>query len=340
MSTPRFQNNYQTHPSPHTHDNHTVPSVEPNHTNRPSPAPSNGGNPNDITQMFVPYLNENRTQVNLLEHRKDLLANVANYDGKDRKACLMWINQLEQKAVQAWMPLKELLAAKAGPIVMSAVMSFLTREPTASDSQVKQMILESFSNVGTRTEAFHHLKKMRLESDESLIAHNAEYAADHEAAYGVTPERQFDQATFLEYMKTLSNFTSKILVRRIICDDTNIETLRYTMNAAEKIHKQARQEEITRLERNSMRETTISEEAINEVSLSHKVNFMSPGRTDNHFNSTMKSNSGCWNNSYYSNGGRRNNSYSNNKSWNPRYNYSNNYDSKRRLKRYRHQPRD
>ena len=52
------------------------------------------------------------------------------------------------------MPLKELLAAKAGPIVMTAVQSFLCRVPGASDAQVKQMILESFSNVGTKTEAF------------------------------------------------------------------------------------------------------------------------------------------------------------------------------------------
>ena len=93
-------------------------------------------------------------------------------------------------AVQARMPLKELLAAKAGPIVMSAVMSFLARELTTSDSQVKQMILESYSNIGTTTEAYCYLKEMRLDTDESLIAHNAEYAAVHEAAYGLTPDRQ------------------------------------------------------------------------------------------------------------------------------------------------------
>ena len=107
------------------------------------------------------------------------------------------------------------------------------------------------------------------------------------------------------------------------------------------------------------------------MSMQEEVNFMSR-RNDGRFNSTMKSNSGCWNNSpnrsnsyngdrnnsYY--GGRnnsyqgKNNSYSdnrsdknnsdnrswNNKSWNPRYNYSDNYDSRRRLNRYRHQPRD
>ena len=256
------------------------------------------------------------------------------------------------------MPLKELLAAKAGPIVMSAVSSFLAKKPGASDSQVKQMILESFSNVGTKTEAFHYLKKMRLESDESLLTHNAEYAAIHKAAYGIAPENQISQTTFLDYSKTWTESTSELLARQILHDDTKIHTLRQAMDTAERLNKQARQEDITKLERSALRETTISEESINEMSLPDEINFMS-GRSDNYFNSTMKNNGVCWNNSprgrnnlYYNsgsgrnssysdnNGDGRNNSHSDNKNWNSRYNYSNNYDAKRRLKRYRHQPRD
>ena len=88
--------------------------------------------------------------------------------------------------------------------------------------------------------------------------------------------------------------------------------------------------------------------------LPDEINFMT-GRNDNCFNSTIKHNNGCWNNSprgrnssyqnsrsssYSDNRTDRNNSYPDNRSWNLRYNYSNNYDSCRRLKRYRHQPRD
>ena len=149
------------------------------------------------------------------------------------------------------------------------------------------------------------------------------------------------------------------------------------MDRAESLDRQARQREINRQERSALRETTIREEVVNEMSISEEVNLMA-GRNDSCFNSTMKNNSGCWNNSpnrnnsYHSDrnnsyhrdrnnsyqGGRnnayqgkngsysdnrsdRNNSYANNnKSWNPRYNYSNNYDSRRRLNRYRHQARD
>ena len=60
-STPKHP--YFNHPSPHTNNNRTIPPVS-NYTNRPSPSPSNGGNPHDITQMFLTHLAENRTQVN------------------------------------------------------------------------------------------------------------------------------------------------------------------------------------------------------------------------------------------------------------------------------------
>ena len=354
-STPRFP--HSQYPSPHTTDNFTVPLVEPNFTTRPSPTPSNAGNLADLTQMFVTHLNENRAQSHLSEHRKDLLANIPIFDGKDRKACLMWINQLEHAAVQAQIPLKKVIAAKAGRIVTSTVQSLLSREPDANDAKVKQVILESFSNVGTKTEAFHELRDLKLDNNESLLAHNAEYAAIHEAAYGIPPERQTLLHVFLEYSKSLPEFTSELLTRKIVRDDTKIQTLRQAMDEAEKIHKQARQEEITKLERSAMRDTVIaSGESVNELSMSEEINFMPQGRSDNHFNSTMKNNGGCQNNysrgrnnSYYYNNNNRNNSYSdgnnrNNpyseKSWDSRHNYSSNYDSRRKLRRYSHQPRD
>ena len=67
---------------------------------------------------------------------------------------------------------------------------------------------------------------------------------------------------------------------------------------------------------------------------------MSPGRGDNHFNSTMKSSGGRWNNSPGSRNnsyhGGRNNTYSYKRDWNQRHNYSDNYSSRRKLKRYTH----
>ena len=113
-----------------------------------------------------------------------------------------------------------------------------------------------------------------------------------------------------------------------------------------------------KLERSAMRDTVISSgESVNELSMTEDVNFMPPGRSDNHLNSTMKNNGGCQNNyargrnnSYYYNNNTRNNSYSDgnsrnssyfdSKNWDSRHNYSSNYDSRRKLRQYSHQPRD
>ena len=269
----------------------------------------------------------------------------------------MWINQLEHAAAQAQITLKKVIAAKAGPLVTSTVQSLLSREPDANDAKVKQVILESFSNIGTQTEAFYELKALKLDNNESLLAHNAEYAAVHKAACGIPPERQTLRHVFLDYSKSLPEFMSELLTRKIVRDDTKIQNLRQAMDEAEKIHKQARQEEITKLERSAMRDTVISsEESVNELSMTEDVNFMPPGKPDNNFNSTMKNNGGCQgnysrgrNNSYYYNNNRnnsypdgnsRNSSYSDSKNWDSRHNYSSNYDSRRKLRRYSHQPRD
>ena len=206
--------------------------------------------------------------------------------------------------------------AKAGTTVMQTLSTFLTGKPDATDDEIRQMILENFSNVGTKAEAHHILRNVLLQNDESLLAHNAEYAAIHEAAYGISPEQQTDQNAMLDYAASLNEFTSQKLTRKILHEGSFIHTLRDAMREAETLYKQVRQEEVAKLSRTSTRETTISEDSINEVSMTDEVNYISPRGGDNRFNSTMKSNYNNYNNfgnrSNYSPRGR-NNSYSSNR---------------------------
>ena len=125
------------------------------------------------------FLDESRQQAKLLEYRKELLANIPIFEGKDKKSCLMWLSQCAHTTVNTKMTLKEVLVAKAGPIVSTQVQTFMSRTPDATDTELKQHILESFSNVGSRTEAHHYLTRMTVDEDESLLAHNSEYAAVH-----------------------------------------------------------------------------------------------------------------------------------------------------------------
>ena len=234
----------------------------------------------------------------------------------------MWLYHMEHMAQEAQMTLKEAVSAKAGPTVLTVISKY----PNATDAEVKWIILECFSNVGTKVEASHYIKKMRLDKNSALMTHNAEYAAVHAVAHDMTPEEQTDQQVLQSYANTLGNLIASKLNRKILRKRSYIRTLKDTMEEAETLKTLGRQEEISRLERNSMRETTISE-FINMIS-DASVNYIDTPRGD-HFNSTMKQNysPNSWNN--YNNGYNNSSKYDNS--------YQNIF-SKRRLNRYRHQP--
>ena len=189
------------------------------------------------------------------------MANIPTFDGKDKKACLMWVNHVEHMAKQARMTFREAVTFKAGPTVVTAI----SRYPNASDSQLKRIILESFSNVGTRTEASHYLKMMQLDSIDTLAAHNAEYKAVHTVAYGISTEEQNDKQILRAYANMLCNYTATKLNRKIIRRGSRIKTLKDAMEEAEILDSLSRQEKILQIERHSIRDTTISN-SVNDIS--------------------------------------------------------------------------
>ena len=108
-STPRYTGNYHPHPSPCTGDDHTVPPVEPHFTTRPSPMIASQGTGNlELSQMLQTILRENNEEAKLKQQQKNLLANIPTFDGKDKKACLMWVNHVEHTAKQARMTFRKL----------------------------------------------------------------------------------------------------------------------------------------------------------------------------------------------------------------------------------------
>ena len=328
-STPRYMDNYHPHPSPRTEDDHTVPPVEPHFTTRPSPMIASQGTGNlELSQMLQTILRENNEEAKLKQQQKNLLANIPTFDGKDKKACLMWVNHIEHTAKQARMTFREAVTSKAGPTVVTAI----SRYPNASDAQLKRIILESFSNIGTRTEASHYLKMMRLDSNDTLAAHNAEYEAVHTVAYGISAEEQNDEQILRAYANTLCNYAATKLNRKIVRRGSRIKTLKDAMEEAEILDSQSRQEEISKIERDSIRDTTVID-PINDISLTDEsVNFMQTRRGDGKFNSTMKNYSPGNKQGNYSN---YNNSDNFSKNWSPQWNKFN----RCRLQRYKHQPR-
>ena len=108
------------------------------------------------------------------------------------------------------------------------------------------------------------------------------------------------------------------------------------MEEAEILDSQSRQEEISKFERDSIRDTTMSD-SINDISLTDEsINFMQMRRGDSKFNSTMKnSHRNHSPSNKQGNYGNYNNSDNFSQNWSPQQNKFNRY----RLQRYKHQSR-
>ena len=129
---------------------------------------------------------------------------------------------------------------------------------------------------------------MQLDNNDTLAAHNAEYEAVHTVAYGISAEKQNDEQILRAYANMLCNYAATKLNRKIISRGSHIKTLKDAMEQAEILDSQSRQEKISQIERDSIRDTTIAD-SINDISLTDEsVNFMQTRRGDGKFNSTMK----------------------------------------------------
>ena len=212
----------------------------------------------------------------------------------------------------------------------------ISRYPNTSNAQLTRIILESFSNVGTRTEASHYLKMIQLDNNDTLTAHNTEYEAVHTVAYGISKEEQNDEQILRAYANTLCYYAATKLNRKIIRRGSRIKTLKDAMEEAEILDSQFRQEKISQIERDPIRDTTISD-SINDISLTDEsVNFMQTRRSNGKFNNTMKNgHQNYFSGNKQSNYSNYNNSDNFSKNWSPQQNRIN----RRRLQRYRHQSR-
>ena len=177
---------------------------------------------------------------------------------------------------------------------------------------------------------------MRLDTNDTLTADNAEYEAVHTVEYGISTEEQNDEQILRAYANTLCNYAATKLNRKIIRRGSRIKTLKDTMEEAEILDFQSRQEEISKIERDSIRDTTISDSINNIYLTDESVNFMQTRRGDSKFNSTMKNSHQNYSPSNKQvNYGNYNNSDNFSKNWSPQQNKFN----RRRPQRYKHQSR-
>ena len=88
---------------------------------------SQGAGNLELSQMLQTILRENNEEAKLKQQQKNLMSNIPTFDGKDKKACLMWANHVEHTAKQARITFREAVTSKAGPTVVTAISRYPTR---------------------------------------------------------------------------------------------------------------------------------------------------------------------------------------------------------------------
>ena len=169
--------------SPNQHNTSSHQPV-PVHKTQPSPAPSGS---EEWAKLLVACMEEQEYNNREIENRKTYLENIEVYEGTDKQKCLPWVNQLQQAAKCSNTSLQAALLARPGATVFGIVAA--TPE-NIDDLEMKKVILRNFSDIATSTEAAQKLRNMKMTSDQPIALYNYNYAAVHEAAFGINPSEQ------------------------------------------------------------------------------------------------------------------------------------------------------
>ena len=324
--------------SPRAHNTSIPPedpnkSVIPNHVTQPSPVSSYT---EDIMKAWITRLDQNQAETREKQDQKRLLENIEVYDGNDKTQCLPWVNRIHQATSGSSMEFRKALLHKAGPMVFGIIAS---TPKDISDLELKQIILQNFSDIATPSEAAQKLRTMQMKTDQPIRSHNYYFTAVHEAAFGIKPEDQKMRFVFEDYANSLPEFTANKLMDKIVKSNSWIHTLQDAMEQAVKIDQEIRQTEVFRTRRNASNTSidTTANVSVNEVD-EFDINYMAVKQGDTRFNSTMKpghhreskefSSKNKYNDSHHS------------KSWHGGKKDGNNYNSYRRINKYRHPARE
>ena len=330
---------YHPAPSPRSHSTSIPPedpnkSVIPNHVTQPSPVPSSYMD--DIMKAWITRLDQNQAETREKQDQKRLLENIEVYDGNDKTQCLPWVNRVHQATSGSSMEFRKALLYKAGPTVFGIIAS---TPKDISDLELKQIILQNFSDIATPSEAAQKLRTMQMKAEQPIRAHNYYFSAVHEAAFGIKPEDQRMRFVFEDYANSLPEFTANKLIDKIVKSNSWIHTLQDAMEQAVKIDQEIRQTEVFRTRRNASNTfiDTTTNTSINEVD-KFDINYMAAKQGDTRFNSTMKP-SHHRESKEFSPKNKHNESHQS-KPWHGDKKDGNRYNNYRRIIKYRHPARE
>ncbi|MCG8625217.1 MAG: hypothetical protein MJE68_24870, partial [Proteobacteria bacterium] len=252
----------------------------------PNASPANTSTQDVVLQAFMTKLEENNAQSEKSEDRRRMLDKLETFDGNNKAKCLPWINMVEQAAQSCDLTLRKALLAKAGP----AVFDIIANSPvTSTDLELKTLVLEHFSDVGTLSEAAHKLRTMRMPQNRPITSWNHEWTTVHQIAYRTTPHMQTMVPVIEDYMKSLDDSIADAVSKKFSKLGSSFECLAQVMDLAVRIDKENRTVQYRRNQCQSLYNETKILDTVNQISTSEEISVIQD--TPGPMSSTMKSSS-------------------------------------------------
>ena len=252
----------------------------------PNVSPANTSTQDVVLQAFMTKLEENNVQSERTEDRRRMLDKLDTFYGDDRSKCLPWINMVEQTARCCELTLRKALLAKSGP----AVFDIIANSPlTSTDLELKTLVLEHFSDVGTLSEAAHKLRTMKMPPNKPLTSWNHEWTTVHEIAYRTSPQLQRMVPVIEDYMKSLKDGVADRVSEKFSKVGSSLETLAQVMDMAVRVDKENRTVQYRRTQRQGLHNDTRILDTVNHITTPVEISVIQdhPGP----MSSTMKSSS-------------------------------------------------
>ena len=228
----------------------------------PNTSPANTSTQDVVLQAFMTKLEENNVQTERTEDRRRMLDKLDTFYGDDRSKCLPWINMVEQTAKCCDLTLRKALLAKSGP----AVFDIIANSPlTSTDLELKTLVLEHFSDVGTLSEAAQKLRTMKMPPNKPLTSWNHEWTTVHEIAYRTPPQMQRMVPVIEDYMKSLEDGVADRVSEKFSKVGSSLETLAQVMDMAVRVDKENRTVQYRRTQRQGLHNDTKILDTVNQI---------------------------------------------------------------------------
>ena len=139
--------------------------------NGASPAPS-ANMTEALTQIKAQVTNNNKKD----DISKQMMKNIKIFDGSNKAECITWLNQIEAAARLSSTSFRELVCQSMAPSMLHI---FSELSALATDQDVKEVILASYSDIPSTTEAAARLQGMQISPTKPLVTFNHRYEAIH-----------------------------------------------------------------------------------------------------------------------------------------------------------------